>query len=133
MSDPRGVPTRKWSWEASLLERGVREGLTPTAQHVALVMSTYANGDGEGIRPTVETLVRASGRSRATVHSALRQLRVSGWLDQVSRGSGAARRASEYRLTVPPKVQEQVLHQTSNYRTQINVTDDTKSKVEGES
>lgn len=112
MTEVRGEPTRKWTWESALLERGIAEGLTPTAQHVALVLSTYADGDGANIRPTVDTVVRACGRSRATVHSALRQLRTQGWVEQVRRGSGATRRASEYRLTVPPRVQPETLHQT---------------------
>lgn len=99
-----GVPADKWTWEKALLERAVVEGLTPTAQHIALVLSTYADGNGEQIRPTVETVVRVSGRSRATVHSALRALRDTGWLRQLSRGSGKGKRASEYRLTIPPKV-----------------------------
>jgi hypothetical protein len=107
-----GQVANKWTWESALLERSIREGLTPTAQHVALIMSTFADGDGQNIRPTVETLTRVSGRSRATVHSALRHLRQSGWLRQVARGSGVARRASEYRLTIPPRVQPQALHQT---------------------
>lgn len=99
-----GQPTDKWIWEKAFLERGIEEGLTPTAQHVGLVMSTYADGNGEDIRPTVETVVRVSGRSRATVHSALRQLRNKGWFLQTYRGSGAAKKASEYRLTIPPRV-----------------------------
>lgn len=107
-----GRPAAKWDWESSLLNRSVAEGLTPTAQHVALVLSTYADGDGQRIRPSVDTVVLVSGRSRATVHSALRQLRERGWILQVSRGAGATRRASEYRLTIPPKVQPEVLHQT---------------------
>lgn len=99
-----GAPANKWAWERAFLDRSMADGLTPTAQHIGLLLSTYADGNGERIRPTVETLVRVSGRSRATVHSALRALRSKGWLLQLSRGSGATKRASEYRLTVPPKV-----------------------------
>lgn len=92
----------KWEWEKALLERSVAEGLTPTTQHVALVLSTYADGDGNDIRPSVATVVRVSGRSRATVHEALRALRDAGWIEQLARGSGAAKRASLYRLAIPP-------------------------------
>src|SRR4051794_12971638 len=64
-----GVPANKWAWERAFRDRSMADGLTPTAQHIGLLLSTYADGNGERIRPTVETLVRVSGRSRATVHS----------------------------------------------------------------
>lgn len=108
-----GAPASKWAWEAALLERSVAEGLTPTAQHIALLMSTFADGDGTNIRPTTARIQRVSGRGRATVFGALRELRGRGWILQVHRGAGVTKRASEYRLTIPPKVQPQALHQTN--------------------
>ncbi|GAA1789308.1 hypothetical protein GCM10009795_038830 [Nocardioides hankookensis] len=110
MSDPdsqaiAGRFASKWDWEKALLERSIAEGLTPTAQHVALALSTYADGDGTSIRPTAARVVRVTGRSRATVFQALKELRNRGWVTQVSKGAGATRRASEYRLSIPPKVQ----------------------------
>jgi predicted transcriptional regulator len=107
-----GTPASKWDWEAALLERSVREGLAPTAQHIALVISTFADGDGTNIRPTTARIQMVSGRGRATVFDALRELRSRGWIRQVRRGAGAAKRASEYRLTIPPKVQQEAPHQT---------------------
>lgn len=101
MGEVRNWSGPKWEWEKAFLARGIAEGLTPTAQHVALVLSTYADGEGKGIRPSVETLVRVSGRSRATVHAALRSLRDTGWIRQIARGSGAAKRASLYELAIP--------------------------------
>lgn len=100
-----GTPASKWDWEQALKDRSRGEGMTPGCQHVALLMSTYANGDGTSIRPTVQTLAAVSGKSRASVHEALRYLRDEGWLLQVSKGAGASRKASEYRLTVPSRVQ----------------------------
>jgi hypothetical protein len=92
----------RWTWERALRERSATEGLTPTAQHVALMMSTYADPAGEGIWPSITTLCAATGRGRSVVNSALRELRDSGWIEQVRRGSGMARKTSEYRLRVPP-------------------------------
>lgn len=97
-----GIPASKWDWEQALKDRSRSEGMTPGCQHIALLMSTYANGDGTSIRPTVQTVAAVSGKSRASVHEALRFLRDRGWVLQVSRGAGVTRKASEYRLTVPP-------------------------------
>ena len=100
----KGVSANKWEWEQALKDRSRKEGMTPGCQHVALLMSTYADGDGTKIRPSAQKLVDVSGKSRASVHEALRYLRNAGWVHQVSRGAGATRRASVYRLTIPPKV-----------------------------
>ncbi|RYF60687.1 MAG: helix-turn-helix domain-containing protein [Comamonadaceae bacterium] len=92
---------KKWQWERELKRRGVAEGLTPTAHHIALTLATYADADGQGIRPSYETLTRVTGRSRGTVADALKRLRDTGWIVQVSKGSGTTRRASVYRLSIP--------------------------------
>ncbi|GAA1725882.1 hypothetical protein GCM10009710_03270 [Aeromicrobium alkaliterrae] len=101
-TDVAGVPATKWDWERALKDRSRREGMTAGCQHIALLMSTYADGDGSSIRPTAQTLADVSGKSRATVHEALRYLRERGWVLQVARGAGASRMASVYRLTIPP-------------------------------
>ncbi|MGY1914434.1 helix-turn-helix domain-containing protein [Blastococcus sp. SYSU DS0973] len=77
--------------------------MTAGCQHVALLLSTYANGDGTSIRPTVETLAAVSGKGQSTIKESLKYLRDHGWVHQVSRGQTG--RASAYRLTIPPKVQ----------------------------
>ena len=97
-----GVPATKWDWEQALKNRSRDEGMVPGVQHIALLMSTYADGDGTSIRPSVDTLVKVSGKGRASVHEALKYLRDTGWVHQVSRGAGVSRRASQYRLTIPP-------------------------------
>jgi hypothetical protein len=104
-------PPRKWDWEKALRDRSIAEGLSSSGQHIALVLATYADGEGRNIRPTAETVASVSGRSRAAVFAALRELRESGWIRQVSRGAGAARRASEYTLAIPARVQESALQQ----------------------
>lgn len=103
LTDGRGNSVNKWDWEQALKDRSVAEGMTPGCQHIALLMSTYANGDGTSIRPTVQTLVGVSGKSRSSIHEALRYLRKTGWLQQTSRGAGVSRKASEYRLAIPRK------------------------------
>ena len=100
-----GSPAGKWDWEKALLARSRKEGMKPGHQHVALLLATYADGDGTSIRPTIATLTQVSGRSKATIQEALAYLRRSGWVQQLARGSGASGQASEYRLTVPPRVQ----------------------------
>lgn len=97
----KAVPAGKWEWEQAVKTRSRKEGMTPGCQHVALLLSTYADGDGSSIRPSVRTLTEVSGKSRASVHEALRYLRDKGWVEQVSRGAGATRKASTYRLTIP--------------------------------
>jgi hypothetical protein len=98
-----GAPARKWEWEKELLSRSRAEGMTTGSQHIALVLSTYGDGDGRDIRPTIATLAAVTGRGQSTVKEALRYLREHGWVHQVSRGQTG--RASEYRLTIPPRVQ----------------------------
>lgn len=100
-----GHPASKWDWEKALITRSRSEGIKPTWQHVALLLSVYADGDGTSIRPSIATLVDVSGRSKATVQESLKNLRDRGWVQQVSRGSGLTGQTSEYRLTIPPKVQ----------------------------
>ena len=97
-------PSHRWTWERKLRERSAAGGLSPTAQHVALMMATYADPSGDGIRPSVETLQTALGRGRTTVTGALKELRESGWITQKKRGNSLQQTASIYVLTIPSKV-----------------------------
>lgn len=94
-------PSTKLPWQTALVKRSKDSGLTPTTQHIALVLSTYSDHDGTNAYPPVKTLIEASGRSQSTVTRALRELREKGWIRQESRGSGFANKASVYRLTIP--------------------------------
>lgn len=97
-SDPAG----KWAWEEAFKADFWAGGWGHTPQTIALLLATYADGKtGGGARPSVATLVRVSGWARSTVLEALKQLRLSGWVQQVSQGSSATRRASEYQLSIP--------------------------------
>jgi hypothetical protein len=94
-------PAWRWTWERALRERSADGGLSPTAQHIALMMATHADPAGDGIRPTVLTLCRATGRGRSVVSAGLKELRDSGWITQIYKGSQTAGRASVYRLSIP--------------------------------
>jgi len=98
-----GSPARKYEWEKALLARSRAEGMTAGCQHVALLLSTYADGDGLQIRPTVKTLATVSGKGESTIKESLKYLRDYGWILQLLQGQTG--RASEYRLTIPPRVQ----------------------------
>ena len=84
-----------------------RSTLTPTARHVAMAVSTYMNKDGAGAWPSMATLADDTGRSRAVVKRAVRELRDTGWLTVES---GGGRRAdggyvsNRYRASIPSGV-----------------------------
>lgn len=101
MTTDRSDPAHRWTWERSLRERSALEGLSPTAQHLALMLATYATPAGGGIRPSVATLCTATGRGRTVVNGALTELRERGWIRQTRRGSGGSKQASEYVLAIP--------------------------------
>jgi len=82
-------------------------GLTPTARHVALVISTYMSKDAEGAYPSMSTIAQDAGRSRASVKRAVRELRDAGYVRVVG---GGGRRAdggyvsNRYLATAPSGV-----------------------------
>lgn len=98
---PPADPASKLPWQTALVKRSHAEGLSPSVQHIALVLSTYSNRDGTNAYPPIKTLVEVTGRSQSTVTRALRDLREKGWVRQESKGSGFGGRASVYRLTIP--------------------------------
>ncbi|CAI9409176.1 helix-turn-helix domain-containing protein [Nocardioides sp. T2.26MG-1] len=99
-ADPRAVD--RWTWERTVKQRARGVKMPPTAQHIGLLIATYCDAQtGGNAYPSVATLVESSGRSKDTVHTALRWLRTGGWLHQVSQGSGGSGKSSEYQLTVP--------------------------------
>lgn len=98
---PSDFPKTKWEWEKAFLARSRSEGMNPTTQHIALVLSVYARKSGENIFPSRSTIQSVTGRSRETVRASLKELRTSGWVTQVSRGSQMSGKASVYRLSIP--------------------------------
>jgi hypothetical protein len=53
---------------------------------VALVLQDYMNGDGQSAFPAIETIVKETGLSKATVLVSLAWLQASGWVLAESRG-----------------------------------------------
>jgi len=99
-ADARAVD--RWEWERTVKQRSREAGMPATTQHIGLLIASYTDAQtGGGAYPSVSRLVQVSGRGKDTVHKALRWLRTEGWLRQVSQGSGGARKASEYQLTLP--------------------------------
>jgi hypothetical protein len=81
--------------------------LSPTARHVALNLSTYMNQEGGGAWPSMATLADDTGRSRAVVKRAIRELRDAGFLTVESgggrRGDGGYV-SNRYRASFPSGV-----------------------------
>lgn len=102
----RGEPAGRFRWEKELRTRATSEGMKPSHMHVALVMATWANGDGTKVRPTKETIRTATGLGLSTIYDALKYLTQEGWMQQLSQGSGGSKMASEYRLTIPQPSEE---------------------------
>lgn len=105
------VPVSLGQWQQVLRTVVFEE---KSALTVALLLATFANNDGTGIRPSQETLARAltygenPPAATRTVRAGLRNLTSTGFLRLVSAGSnlGVRAAASEYRLTVPAWVWE---------------------------
>lgn len=94
------MPTGRYEWE-----RIVRRVVMPP-QHklVALLLATWADPDGSRVRPGMDLIAAAMGRSRRTASEVVRSLcREFGLLEQVARGGGRGRaaRTAEYRLVIP--------------------------------
>jgi hypothetical protein len=94
------MPIGRFEWER-LVRRIV---MPPQHKLVALLLATWADADGSRVRPGLELLAAAIGRSERTAANALRSLcRDWGLLEQMTRGGGRGRsgRAADYRLTIP--------------------------------
>lgn len=89
-------PCGRFEWE-----RIVRRVIMPErVKFLALLLATFADGDGSRIRPGLDQAAAMAGKSKATLKRNLAILRNDfGLLEEVSRGGGG--RASEYRLVVP--------------------------------
>lgn len=85
-------------------EKAIRSGdtdLSSTAIFAGFAMATWADGDGQNVRPAMETLAAAMGKkSEKTARAAVKELAEGQWLEEVAR---LHRRPVEYRLTVPAK------------------------------
>lgn len=68
--------------------------LSPTAQHVALIVSTYMKGDSLKAWPSIDTLCAKTGRSRKTLLRARAELIDAGMLEVLS--GGGRGRSTQY-------------------------------------
>ncbi|MFD2421630.1 hypothetical protein [Amycolatopsis pigmentata] len=94
-------PAGRFEWE-----RIVRRIVMPErVKFLALLLATFADGDGSRIRPGGDVLTAMVGKSKATLKRAMSVLRDElGLIEEVSHGGRG--RASEYRLVVPEDLLE---------------------------
>lgn len=84
-----------------LVQVGGRSVAGSTCRAVLLMLASYANPDGSGIRVAVGTVAEDMGRDERTVRAALRALEALGLIDgDMSRGRG--HRLHAYRLVMGP-------------------------------
>jgi len=86
-------------------QRSIRDAPMPAARKgFGLILSTWGNGDGTRIFPSIETLTDV-GYSRATVYRHLGDLEEDGWIVCERRGGGRIKggkyASNVYRLTLP--------------------------------
>lgn len=89
----------KFTWE-----RAIRDAAMPVARKgFALILGTWADGDGSKCFPSIATLV-AVGYSKSSVHRYLRALEADGWI-KVAHGGGRRPNGgyhhNAYTLTIP--------------------------------
>lgn len=95
---------RRFDWE-----RVIRRAVLPQAvRFLALILATYADQDGAHVRPGNVRLVAVTGMSLRTVVRHTATLRDLGLLEKLTNGGGPARRAADYRLTIPEDLLERV-------------------------
>jgi len=110
-SAPDGhVRVARSQWETTVRNIVFSNKITIT---VALLLATYADNDGGEVRPSQETLARSLtygtvAASTRSVRTGVKELRETGFLREVERGSNTGTRAasSRYVLTVPVWVWE---------------------------
>lgn len=94
MANPRG---HRWTWLDQVRNRVRDKTLSPTADHVALVLAVhYINGSDEAW-PSQQELATATGLGRRTVQRALEELHQQGLLE-VRHGRPAGTFGCVYRL-----------------------------------
>lgn len=87
----------RFDWERIIR----RVQLHHTTKGVALIMASYADGDGTRIRPGVERLARVLCASDKTVRRHVKTLCDLGFLERTKHGNRHSGEVNEYRLTMP--------------------------------
>ena len=104
MSDSRRL-RRRTRWGI-----GIRlSNLKPTTKHIALMIQTWADENGERARPSYPTIAKSSGLVRSTVANHVKKLDDSGWLS--IRSYRGRTHSNIYTLTIPT-VYESLIEQT---------------------
>lgn len=104
------IPTGRFEWE-KVIRRAI---LKPSSvKLIALVMATYADGDGSRVRPGQLRLAAVMGTGVSTVERGQRELERLGFLELVAKGHSFGRGhpggfASVYQLTLPEDLFERV-------------------------
>lgn len=84
--------------------------LSPTARHVARVLSEHMDGDGDKCRPGGELIARESGYRLSTVWKAIAELEASGFIRRYATshtaGKGGRDHPNLYVPTIPGTVRE---------------------------
>ena len=85
---------------ALALMRAIRDAeiAPPNRKLVLLMLATYANCEGAGIRPSLETVARLSGLDVRSVRRHVRACRDRGWLVQTE--PSRQHRPAEYRISL---------------------------------
>ncbi|NEW42754.1 helix-turn-helix domain-containing protein [Nocardia cyriacigeorgica] len=91
------IPVDRFEWERIVRRMQMPHG----AKYLALMLATYADGDGSRIRPGVERLSLVMCVTDRTVKRSLSVLRELGLIALTKKGNRHAKQADEYRLTVP--------------------------------
>lgn len=93
------VPAGRFEWERLIK----RARLGQRAQHIGLLLATYADADGTRVKPGTVRLMSITGMSRSTVCRALAVLRDNGMIEYTYKALESNRKGAvdEYRLTRP--------------------------------
>lgn len=83
------------SWTSAIFDLSISSG----QKLVLAVLATFADGNDNQVFPSIDTMVRKSGLSRATVFRYLKALRQAGYIIQTGRVS-AYNRTWRYQIEV---------------------------------
>ena len=105
--DPPQSTYDRWAYERAVRESDLPVNARLLALTLASTLPTKSNRRnrmkaGEGQR-LIETLVRETGLSRASVKRALNKLEAAGFVARIAQSGRRGRRASIFRLIVPAK------------------------------
>ena len=97
-------PLGRFDWERVIK----RVQMAPGHKYLALTLATYANKEGERVRPGIARLARVMQVSEPTVKRGMKWLRDEGFIARTQQGNRRSTppQADTYQLTVPMNVLE---------------------------